>query len=510
MLWSDLNGVPGFGMDSLLFQQSSLFGLDQATLSYFLLDKVIKRGSNNLEELFKKTLPSKIVYVLGGGTTSERQVSRMSWLNVIQKLAYTRRYDIRAVFVDNKNRYFLVPPFVTLQHTVEEIEHVISSPHALAATFGEAEKEIQQAGGSLLKFRTEGKGFSPAQLSLEDIAQNDAFCFIALHGGDGENGNLQSELNKLSIPYNGSGPEASRLCMNKHKSAKYLDALGVPGFRGSRNFTVDLTQFSLGASEPIDVIGHEIASGKRFDQLTTQYNLDNFRSDVNDAGRKWQAQLNSPRGLVLKPIDDGCSSGVYLWKPGNDGLARYIFCVLAGVQTIPWRFLGGEYESVPSEVILKLPFENKSAFLVEELHTSSSGSRVIELTIAVQGPIGQMQALVPSETRKELNLLTLEEKFCKGFGINVTPPQQLSADSVNSIRKRVAALANGFGLDGYARVDVMYYIEADELVLIEVNTLPGLSAATVTFTQALLTPGFNKPPSEFLETLMQHKHGQVT
>jgi hypothetical protein len=48
----------------------------------------------------------------------------------------------------------------------------------------------------------------------------------------------------------------------------------------------------------------------------------------------------------------------------------------------------------------------------------------------------------------------------------------------------------------------MYYIDSDELVLIEVNTLPGLSAATVTFTQALVTPGFEKAPSEFCEALM--------
>jgi D-alanine--D-alanine ligase len=502
VIWSDLNGVPGFGMDSLLFQQSSLFGLDQVTLSYFLLDKVIKRGGHTLDELFTHTAPSKIVYVLGGGSTSEKQVSRMSWLNVIQKLSYTRRYDVRAVFIDHENKYYLVPPFVALQHTVEEIEHVIGNAPLLEATFQEARRELQRADGSLLKFHAKGKGFSPKPVTLDEIAGTGGFCFIALHGGEGEDGTLQAKLDRLSVHYNGSGPEASRLCMDKYESAKRLDLLTIPGFRGSRNLIGDMSPFSQELSGDRDAIRKAIAAGTGFEETVRTHHVTGFCEKVSETARDWQTRLKSPRGLVIKPIDDGCSSGVYLWRSGKEGLTRYILCVVAGVESIPWSFLGGDYENIPSEIVLRLPFENKASFLVEELHASSLESEVIELTVAVHGKKGKMQALIPSETRKEFDLLTLEEKFCKGVGINVTPPQQLSNEAVDTIRGRVAALANRIGLDGYARIDVMYYMKMDELVLIEINSLPGLSAATVTFTQALLTPGFNKPPSEFLETLM--------
>ena len=99
----------------------------------------------------------------------------------------------------------------------------------------------------------------------------------------------------------------------------------------------------------------------------------------------------------------------------------------------------------------------------------------------------------------------MEEKFCKGVGVNVTPPPSLGSDGVEKIRERVSKFSNGIGLDGYARVDAMYYPKTDELILIEVNSLPGLSSATVTFTQALITPELHLAPSEFLEHVMSVK-----
>ena len=39
--------------------------------------------------------------------------------------------------------------------------------------------------------------------------------FLALHGRPGEDGSVQVELEKLGIPYNGSGVETSKLTINK-------------------------------------------------------------------------------------------------------------------------------------------------------------------------------------------------------------------------------------------------------------------------------------------------------
>ena len=46
---------------------------------------------------------------------------------------------------------------------------------------------------------------------LERIsAEKVDFAFIALHGGEGENGTIQRRLDEMQVPYSGSGPIASR------------------------------------------------------------------------------------------------------------------------------------------------------------------------------------------------------------------------------------------------------------------------------------------------------------
>tara|TARA_B100000959_G_C14900955_1_gene590889 strand:- start:122 stop:1078 length:957 start_codon:yes stop_codon:yes gene_type:complete len=46
--------------------------------------------------------------------------------------------------------------------------------------------------------------------------KNNSLVFNTLHGGEGENGQIQSFLSQHNIPYTGSGPTASMLAMNKH------------------------------------------------------------------------------------------------------------------------------------------------------------------------------------------------------------------------------------------------------------------------------------------------------
>ncbi len=54
------------------------------------------------------------------------------------------------------------------------------------------------------------------------------FAFIALHGTFGEDGGIQSVLEKLKIPYTGSSASASRLAMDKHLSKRRFKKAGVP------------------------------------------------------------------------------------------------------------------------------------------------------------------------------------------------------------------------------------------------------------------------------------------
>ena len=57
---------------------------------------------------------------------------------------------------------------------------------------------------------------------------NTDLAFIALHGRFGEDGGVQTVLEKRNIPYTGSGPKASSIAMNKVKSKDIFISANVP------------------------------------------------------------------------------------------------------------------------------------------------------------------------------------------------------------------------------------------------------------------------------------------
>lgn len=94
----------------------------------------------------------------------------------------------------------------------------------------------------------------PSETELAEVAwsQYDV-CFVALHGGAGEDGRIQRRLELLRIPYTGSGPDASRLAMSKSASKERFRQAGVPTAeyllleaRGDRRrLTARLVEFGL-------------------------------------------------------------------------------------------------------------------------------------------------------------------------------------------------------------------------------------------------------------------------
>lgn len=60
------------------------------------------------------------------------------------------------------------------------------------------------------------------------IAERPAFVFIAMHGRGGEDGTLQDLLETLGVPYTGSDPLASALCMDKMLFKRMLRLHGLP------------------------------------------------------------------------------------------------------------------------------------------------------------------------------------------------------------------------------------------------------------------------------------------
>ena len=62
----------------------------------------------------------------------------------------------------------------------------------------------------------------------ENLPPHPDLVFIAMHGGAGEDGRVQAMLEKMGLPYTGSGPEASRMAMDKALSRRRFAEAGLP------------------------------------------------------------------------------------------------------------------------------------------------------------------------------------------------------------------------------------------------------------------------------------------
>lgn len=112
-----------------------------------------------------------------------------------------------------------------------------SSSHtrlAVLAGGDSAERDVSLISGRCVAQALEAAGyqvevFDPAADELADIPWSKfEACFIALHGGAGEDGRLQRRLDLLRVAYTGSGPAACSLAMSKSASKERFLQAGVP------------------------------------------------------------------------------------------------------------------------------------------------------------------------------------------------------------------------------------------------------------------------------------------
>ena len=90
----------------------------------------------------------------------------------------------------------------------------------------ESGKNVAKALASLGKYEV-----IPVILESDDLSalpEGVDAVYIALHGGWGENGGVQAELNRRKIPYTGPGAMSSRIAMDKIKTKMVLELKGVP------------------------------------------------------------------------------------------------------------------------------------------------------------------------------------------------------------------------------------------------------------------------------------------
>ncbi|TYL47658.1 D-alanine--D-alanine ligase [Marinomonas sp. IMCC 4694] len=102
-----------------------------------------------------------------------------------------------------------------------------------------AERDVSLQSGPLVAAGLRSKGYQVVELDLYGPgAQRDPvvqlqsiefdLAFIALHGGEGEDGRVQALLGMLGKPYTGSSPLACGLAMDKVLTKRFWHGIGIP------------------------------------------------------------------------------------------------------------------------------------------------------------------------------------------------------------------------------------------------------------------------------------------
>ena len=189
-------------------------------------------------------------------------------------------------------------------NTYLKSESIMKNPKVMVLTGGVGpEREVSLTTGKALA-QTLEKTYCVRLVDLSseelpmDINNEETIVFPAIHGTFGEDGRLQKLLEDRGIIYSGSGPAASRLCMDKFESKKVVETAGV---RVAPDF---------GFSDPREVNGEEILS-----------------------------QLG--QDLIIKPVDQGSSVALYVIY-GSDQLENALKSISPGNWMIEKRIFGRE------------------------------------------------------------------------------------------------------------------------------------------------------------------------
>lgn len=482
----DFNPISGMEQNSFLFQEASRIGFSHQDLLRFIFNNACFRRNipaviENLflhENLDKRRKPLAVLF---GGETAEKQVSLMSGTNVWLKLRGSLIYKPYPYLLAKKNEVWELPYSYILNHTVEEIiENAENAPKDIKRLFFLIEKVKIKL--FLQKFDVTENFFMPKKHTLDKIFKKHPFIFLALHGGIGEDGTIQRILEKNKIKYNGSDSSTSKLCMDKWLTNEIILQANLKG---------------------VTTTSHVLLRVKDISKLSKKETKEAY----------WQMLLKTLGGktIIAKPRGDGCTAGVVRLFNQKD-LASYLSLIKNKVTVaVPYTFTNQTNTiDMPEGEIPDIIFET----FIETDKLKISGDKIshirksgyVEMTVGVVESKGRLKSLSPSITVAEDTILSVEEKFQGGTGVNITPPPEkiISRKNLNKVRKSIELVAQKLGIRGYARIDIFTQIKTGNIIVIEVNTLPGLTPSTVIYHQALAEkePMF---PKEFLELIIGNK-----
>jgi D-alanine-D-alanine ligase len=482
---NDPNTTSGMLPSSFFFHQAAEIGLNPSQfLSYIIRTSLVERIQTStqlgwyehlLEELDTKlkaqqqtSSKREKIGIFLGGYSSERHISVESGRNIYEKLASSDRYEPIPIFVTgNRQAHQLhhIPINLLLKDNADDIRDKIThyKVHPIIL-------KIQEECAAIMKrYTQEPPIFAPRSLEYAQLKTEVDGVFIALHGRPGEDGEVQQYLQKHNIPFNGSLASSAQITINKYDTLQLLKENGLP------------------------VTDQLLINKKEF--------LENPLAMLNNIKKVL------PYPLIGKPVDDGCSSAVKLLKSDIelDAFLKALFREQEEVNSEEATVLGLK----PKE-----EFPQKEVALLEALIDKKEAVHFLEITGGLLTKYDDEGNLVyeifePSEALAIGEILSLEEKFLAGEGQNITParfvPTHLSYEhehiskQVRATLKKAAQILN---VTGYARIDAFVRIFEDgtaETIIIEINSLPGMTPATCIFHQCAIN-GYK--PYDFINQIL--------
>lgn len=481
---NDPNTTSGMMPSSFFFHQAAEVGLNPSaflTLIYFnslrarihshpkgqSFKPLLERSESLIANAQSQSKSKKKIAVIMGGYSFERHISMESGRNIYEKLSSSEEMEPVPFFLAgdaNNYRLFLLPLNMMLKDNADDIRDKILH-YAENPALTEIQRGSQTITDGLLR---EQPIFKPQEISISELSNWVEGVFIALHGRPGEDGTLQKDLAQYGLYHNGSLSHSAEITINKFETNRILRE---KGFLVANHQLIQKTQWQTGGLD--------------------------FCSSICE-------EFGLP--LIAKPADDGCSAAVRKIKSAIE-LDRFMAAIFR------------DEEAVAADLCTQLGIRQsdemprKTELLIEQFIEMGDAARFLEVTggmVTHLQPDGSIayEVFEPSESLAESEILSLEEKFLAGQGQNLTPsrfskdPEEQASIS-KSVRDTLESVARALDVTGYCRIDAFVRIFSDgrvETIIIEVNSLPGMTPATCIYHQASIN-GYK--PFEFIREILK-------
>jgi D-alanine-D-alanine ligase len=478
---NDPNTTSGMMPSSFFFHQAAEIGLNPSQfLTYLIRTSIAERihtipsmvmKSEMLERLDKQLVKNasqknakQNVAIIMGGYSTERHISVESGRNIFEKLSSSGKYQPIPVFLtgkDGDHHLYVLPINVMLKDNADDIKAKVEAYHHAPIIT----KIINEAKAITEKYTETPPVFEPQKISYTDLTSICETVFIALHGRPGEDGQVQKHLDALNLPYNGSDVASSSTTIDKFKTNNILRENGFL-----------------------------VADGALVQKYSWESEKDNVLKEAQS--------MKFP--LIAKPSDEGCSSAVKKLK-SIEALEAYAEATFRGNSTISTA------QKETLEIQEKEEFPAKDYFLVEQFIDHEEAQNFLEITggLLTKYDEGELvyEIFEPSEALAEGEILSLAEKFLAGEGQNITPARFSQNKELNThvsevVRQEFEKVAKCLNVQGYCRIDAFVRIFEDrrvEVVIIEINSLPGMTPATCIYHQAAIN-GYK--PFDFIDEIL--------